>query len=361
MAPKSVQGKTNKYQNVVKSVQKSTPAPQEEKRITPEQVTAAFKSFGFEPNQRNHNDIGYWTMKPQSEGVKLMEELHKRRMDINKQEDDNKKTESDRQKATQKAEDDKKDAHESILNKQNTDKAAMPRLSDHDINALFDEYGLPAPDPEWARNHLPNDPKKIRSILDMQRKMADDMLKKHSKNAVNSIPEVPKNAPLPAISAGRTNNGQGGPGGPVGAQGDMTQGETPVRPFFVGDHSVVRITNPNNPNASTVWLVDANKKVLRPFASEQAFQNAFENPADAEKSTVTLSSKDLGPGGALDGFKPLKGNQGVKDDGSMDNIEFSPAQIQRRYGKPSDENVENKSLSMLDGVFGSLNKANPAQ
>lgn len=362
MASKTTQGKTSKYSNVVKSVQNSKPP--EEKRITPEQVVAAFKSFGFEPNQRNHNDIGYWTTKGVSEGVKLMEELHKRRSDIIKKEDDDKRVEDDRKKASQKAEDDKKTADETLLNKQNVDKSTMPRLSDNDINALFDEYGLPAPDPEWARNHLPNDPKKIRSILDMQRKMADDMLKKHTKNTVNSIPEVPKTSQQ---NNNMVSNGRGGPAqismpatpnasNPMGMQSGMIDGTPSTNPFFVGDHSIVKIANPNNPNASTTWLVDAKRKVLRPFASDKAFQNAFEDPQEAEKAVVNISSKELGPGGALDGFKPLQANQGVKEDGSMDKIDFSPAQIQNRYGKPSDQTAENKSLSILDGFLGHLNK-----
>ena len=361
MPVKTTQNKTSKYSNVVKSVKDTQ--PKEEPRIRPEQVIAAFKSFGFEPNQRNHNDIGYWVTKGQSEGAKLMDELHKRRSDINAKDDEDKKTEDDRRRTAQKAEDDKKTAHETLVNKQNVDKTAMPRLSDNDIHALYDEYGLPSPDPEWARNHLPNDPKKIRSILDMQRKMADDMIKKHTKNAVNSIPEVPKagnqqgnslpsgrGGPIPTASTGAPASG------PISMQGGIADSTPQTNPFFVGDHSIVRIANPNNPNSSTTWLVDAKKKVLRPFTSDKAFQNAFEDPQEAEKSITNISSSELGPGGALDGFKPLKANQGVKEDGSMDKIDFSPAQIQSRYGKPSNPTAENKSLSILDGFLGHLNK-----
>lgn|SRR3990167_790267 len=329
MAVKPVQDKTKKYSGVVKSVQNSKQP--EEPRITSEQVIAAFRSFGFEPNERNHNDVGYWTTRGQSEGVKLMEELHKRRMEINQKEDDNKKNEETKKKSIEES------------------KETLPRLSDEEINALFDEYGLPAPDPEWARNHLPNDPKGIRVMLKMQRKMADDILKKESKNTVTAIPETPKmGTPMMPPPAQQPMMGMGGPNLMGG------QEETSATPFFVGDNAIVRITNPNNPNMSTTWLVDAKRKVLRPFASEGAFRNAFENPEEAEKSVITLSSKELGPGGALDGFKPLQSKQGVNDDGSMEDIEFSPAQIQRRYGKQSDSNAENRALSMLDGVFGNL-------
>lgn len=333
--PKSNQGKTEKYSGVVKSVKEST-QPKEEPRITAEQVTEAFHSFGFEPNQRNHNDIAYWTSKGISEGPKLIEELHKRRVEINNQEDEERKNNEIRSR----------------------EKSALSRLSDDEINALFDEYGLPSPDAEWARNHLPNDPKKIRSILEMQRKTADNMLKKHSKNAINSIPEIQKGqgGAAPMMSSGSAIAPMTGQGGPINMQGDMTQNEGPKTPFFIGDHSIVRITNPSNPNASTTWLVDAKRKVLRPFASEAAFRNAFDNPDDAERAVTVITTKELGPGGALEGFTPLQGNKGVQDDGSMDPIEYSPADLKNRYGKPEDIEGENRALSMLDGVFGSLNK-----
>ena len=336
MAIKSIKNNTSKYSGVVKSIKGIKNTQQDEPRITPEQVVAAFKSFGLPINDRNHNDIAFWTMKGQSEGGKLIDELSKRRKEINAQEDASKK------------------AHQDIMDKQNIGKSAMPRLSDEDIKALYDEYGLPSPDPEWARNHMPNDPKKIRSILEMQRKMADDMMKKHSKNAVNAIPEMSKMVGTPATGTSISMTGKGGPT-PVDMQGGITSSDSPATPFFIGDHSIVRIANPNNPNVSTTWLVDAKKKILRPFENEQAFQNAFEDPAEAEKAVINISPKDLGPGGALDGFKPLQGTQGVKEDGSMDDIEFSHGQIQNRYGQQSDPAAENRSLSMLDGILGKLN------
>lgn len=356
---KSALGKTNKYSGVVKSVKDNT-AP-EEPRITQEQVVSAFESFGFTPNERNHNDTAYWTTKGKSELPKLIEELHSRRMEINKQEDDQTKEEYKRQTEDKKREDDKKRSEEDFLNEHENSKKALPRLSDQDINALFDEYGLPAPDPEWARAHLPNDPKKIRSILEMQRKMADDMLKKHSKNSVNSMPEVPKPGSMPSGGGMGGYYGRGGPemsGGapsPMDIQGGMVEGDTPPTPFFIGDSAVVRIINPTNPNASTLWLVDPKKKVLQPFISEEAFQNAFENPADAEKSIITISSKELGAGGALEGFTPLKGDQGVSSDGAIGDVEFSPSQLQNRYGQQQNPDAESKSLSMLDGVLSGIN------
>jgi len=342
MANKSMQGETKKYSGLTKTV-KNAETP-EEPRITKEQVVAAFQSFGFEPNDRNHNDIGYWTTKGQSEGVKLMEELHKRRMDIIKKEDDEKKEEETKLKA-----------RKNIENQQNEAKITLPRLSDEEIAAMFDEYGLPAPDPEWARSHLPNDPKKIRSILELQRKTADDMLKKHAKNSVNALPEVPKMGSAPMPMGGSPSMGMGGPASPIGMQGGMLPGSDAVTPFFVGDTALVRITSPNNPNSGTLWLADKKKKVLRPILSEKALENAFEDPEQAKNSVVTLSSQALGPGGPLEGFTPLSQEKAMSEDGSMEDIEFSPAQLQNRYGKPENPEGENNALLMLDGMMGKLN------
>jgi hypothetical protein len=57
----------------------------------------------------------------------------------------------------------------------------------------------------------------------------------------------------------------------------------------------------------------------------------------------------------------LQAKQGVNDDGSMEPIEFSPAQLQKRYGKQSDPVAENKSLSMLDGVLGLMSSPQESQ
>ena len=359
MQAKSNVGQTKKYDGVKNAVKANTTP--EEARITQDEVSNAFRSFGFPINERGHDDIMYWTTKGKSELPNLINDLHKRRMDINNKEDDDRKDEDNRQKLSRKSEDDKKKYEDDLLNEQTKSKATLPRLSDEDINALFDEYGLPSPDSEWARSHLPNDPKKIRSILEMQRKTTDDMLKKHSKNSVNAIPETPKmGAPMPAGGGMGGYYGRGGPApmpqDPMGMQGGMTQGDEPVTPFFIGDTALIRITNPNNPNSGTLWLVDKKKKVLRPILSERALEEAFEDPEEAKASITTVSAQALGPGGPLEGFTPLESNKGMRDDGSMDDIEFSPAQLQRRYGKQEDPEGENKAVSMLDGLFGNLNK-----
>lgn len=345
MRQKSKFGQTNKYTDLVSNVNNSNKKEQKEPTITEEQVINAFTSFGFDPKENNLDEISYWTTKPQSEIPKLIEELRKKRIRMNSEQEQEKKNQFRKDRAI-----------EDTLRKQKEERKALPRLSDEELFALFDEYGLPLPDVEWARNHLPNDPKKIRAILEMQRKTTDDMIKKESKNAINKIPETPKNQFAQSMPTAR--DGQGGPTQtqttPFNEQTNMNEEAGPKTPFFIGDHSIVKITNPSNPNASTTWLVDTKKKILRPFESEEAFGNAFDDPASAEKAVVTISAKELEPGGALEGFKLLKGEQGIMNDGSMEQIPFTEGQIQQRYGKEEDPVAENKALLMIDGLLGKL-------
>ena len=53
-------------------------------------------------------------------------------------------------------------------------------------------------------------------------------------------------------------------------------------------------------------------------------------------------------------FKVLNSKYGVKQDGSMKQVEFSPAQIQERYGQPINPEGENKAIGTLDGLLSSL-------
>jgi len=333
MTRKSAQKELKKYSGVADNVKETQTAKPKQKEIapeptmTPEQIIQAFNSFGFEPNERN-NDIGYWSQQPLSDSKKLMDELYKRRSELNSKEDTDKAS-----------------------------KATLPRLSDEEINALFDEYGLPPQDPEFVRSTLPNDPQKIRSILEMQRKMGDDLLKKESTNAVNAVPETPKAMPQAQAQAQAPMpmQGQGAPmpPSPMGMQGEM-MGGVPTTPFFVGDHALIRIVDQNNPNSGTLWLVDKKRKVLRPMMSENALENAFEDPEAAKQSIMTLSSQALSPSGPLAGFTPMTQEKGIRDDGSMKNIEFSPAQLKNNYGKPVDLAKRSKAVQLLDGILGTI-------
>ena len=333
MSPKAVLGKTKQYSGLAANVSKNT-KPQEP-TLTPQEIGNTFRSFGFQPNQTN-NDISYWSTQPVSAKNKLISELKKRRDDENS-------------------------------------KKVAPRLNDKQIASLFDEYGLPTPDFNWVRGHLPNDPEKLRSVLEIQRNAMNDMLKAHTKNMTKSMaqtntPQLPQSIMNPMNNGMANMGGMGGPGIPTsaGTPDPNTAGYTPgpsmggsSEPFFIGDSTIVKILNAMNPNASTLWLVDPKNKTMRPFMSEQAFDASFQDPEQAKRAITIVTPQDLGQGGVLSGFQMLNGQYGIQDDGSMQNIEFSPSQLAQKYGQQSNPGIENKSLSLLDGVLDKVSGQSP--
>ena len=130
--------------------------------------------------------------------------------------------------------------------------------------------------------------------------------------------------------------------------------KTKGKPIFVGKSALVRLINENDPNAATIWLVDPTNKTLRPFVSEDQFDKLFDNPAQAMKAVVTLSSNELSPGGVLEDYQVLDSNYGVGADGSMKDVEFSKSQLQGRYGQPINEGGEKNAVGVLDKILGTL-------
>ena len=133
--------------------------------------------------------------------------------------------------------------------------------------------------------------------------------------------------------------------------------ETPKaqgKPIFVGKSALVRLVNGEDINTATIWLVDPANKTLRPFVSEEQFDKFFDNPQQALKAVVTLSSDELSAGGILDGYKVLDSSYGINPDGSMKDVSFSPSQLQDRYGQPLNEPGEQKSVQIMDQLLGSM-------
>lgn len=126
------------------------------------------------------------------------------------------------------------------------------------------------------------------------------------------------------------------------------------KPIFIGKSALVRLHNENDPTTSTIWLVDSDNKTLRPFVSEDKFDQMFDNPTQAHNAVVTLPASELSPAGILGDFHVLNGEYGVKTDGSMKNVPYSPSQIQSRYGKPINEEGEDKAVTALDGLVSGL-------
>lgn len=131
------------------------------------------------------------------------------------------------------------------------------------------------------------------------------------------------------------------------------------KPIFVGKSALVRLQNESDPNLSTIWLVDSSNKTIRPFVSEDKFETMFESPEQAHRAVVSLSSDELSEGGMLGDFHILGSDYGVGPDGSMKDVPFSPSQIQSRYGKPINEDGENRAVTALDSLVAGLGAQPP--
>jgi len=145
------------------------------------------------------------------------------------------------------------------------------------------------------------------------------------------------------------------------AKQEIPPSPTKKIPIFVGKSALVRLTNESDPSISTIWMIDSTNKTIRPFVSEDKFDSLFKDPAVAHRAVTTLSANELAPGGLLGDFNVLSSEYGVKNDGSMKPVDFSPSQLQGRYGKPVDENAENNAVNSLDSLFGGMSGQTPPQ
>lgn len=125
-------------------------------------------------------------------------------------------------------------------------------------------------------------------------------------------------------------------------------------PVFIGKSALVRLVNAEDQNTSSLWFIDSTNKTLRPFMDESKFDDMFDNPQEAQKAVVTLSSNELGDGGILQDYEVLDNEYGIEPDGKMKPIDFSSHQLGQRYGQPVDEVSETKAVSALDQLFSAM-------
>ena len=134
-------------------------------------------------------------------------------------------------------------------------------------------------------------------------------------------------------------------------QETLSVGGTPI---FAGKTALIRFVNAGDSNSSSIWLAERDPKVIRPFVTEEFFDSMFANPQQAQKAVVTMSSDELGPEGLFKDFKVLDEEHAVQPDGSMKPLQFSPSQIQKRYGQEINPEAENQAVTSLDGMLGQL-------
>ena len=306
-------GSPTQYNNLKKTVQQA-----QKPTLTVDYITSVFKSFGYRPTAA---DLHYWTTKEAktSNQHALASELKKM-----------------------------KDGHEESMQALEQKAAGPQHLTDQEITSLYSKYGLELPNMDWARKNLPDDPKMLENILVQQRKALDQ----HEKiTTQNNLMEY-KNSSRPQPQAPqRAQTGAGGYDG-AGGPGDTTDFGG-YDPLFVHQYSIVKFANDPNGSAegdaSTVWLLDSQNKVLRPFMSMQALQNTFADPQAAMASIITLPVTDLD--GPLKGFDLKTGDYGIKDDGTMKPLDVTRTDLQQRYGQTQDTKAETTAFSVLDGFI----------
>lgn len=106
---------------------------------------------------------------------------------------------------------------------------------------------------------------------------------------------------------------------------------------------------------STVWLMDEKNKVLRPILNWQAFSDLYEGDEKAIQDAVSsinyYNPMDLQPGGKLNGYLPLGAEYAVNEGANVQELPFSPATIQRLYGKNASSEDVTKAASFLSKNF----------
>lgn len=239
-----------------------------------------------------------------------------------------------------------------------------PRMSPDMIAKLYDEYGFPKPDASFVQKNLPNNEKELRKILSMHR----DIWNKETKQRMETM-----------LSGAKSYTGKGGLGDtemtpepqqssqgmPIDEEMEDTYSpvdiSAPTEAFFVGESGLIKLINPGQSIDNTpIWMVDVKNKILRPFKSKSAFNSYFEDPVAAKKAIVTFPTSALAPGGPLEGYRMLTMDYGIGEDGAMKKLDYSPAMISRRYGKPSDPSRENKAVLALDGFLKQLRAPSPS-
>jgi hypothetical protein len=135
-------------------------------------------------------------------------------------------------------------------------------------------------------------------------------------------------------------------------------------PYFMGENALIKFSGGEEGfGQETFWLVDKDNKTIRPFESKNALDEVFgqEVPQALQNvvSVVPPSTDEKGniTDGVLSGFTILGPEYAIRDDGTSKELNFSPSQLQGRYGKPIDEKAENMAVEVIDAFLNILKKS----
>lgn len=336
----------SKYQNLSSTVKSA----QKEPTLDIGYIKQVFNDFGYQPVAA---DVHYWGSMKESQKPQLVKKLQSRRDEQEKAqtEQENKIKESQRiaeERASQ-GEEQRQQEQENMM-------VSPKHLSDQQIEALYSEYGLPKPDASWVKKHLPDNEDLLRNILKQEVSHIEAATKIASKQALDAMKNSSANNVL-------QNTGQGGRGRADGQGGPAPTGSIPdfakYTDHFVGKHSLVKFQeDPDGPEGfsdKTVWLLDNENSVMRPFMSMAAFNASFKDPADAMNQVVTMPISQIKNGQFAGKFEILNSDYGINSDGSYKDLEVNRSALKDRYGMEYNEGAMVSGVGMLK-TFIELNK-----
>lgn len=133
------------------------------------------------------------------------------------------------------------------------------------------------------------------------------------------------------------------------------------KPYFMGDHALIKFSGGEEGfGPQTYWLVDKANNTIRPFESNMALDAAFgQDLQSALQSAMTIAPPTIDSSGAITSgvladFTILGPEYAIKEDGTSKEIDFSPSQLQGRYGKSIDESLEGLAAEAVDGFLNLL-------
>ena len=334
-----VTGKTKQFQNLSNNV-KNASSEWQKTMLNADQVNQLFNDFWYQPEK---SDLTYWSNQPETAKTKLVWELKKR-----------------------------KDEALEVQKNQELTKQWPTHMTDQQISKLYSEYGFPIPksssDYNWIRQNLPDNEEKLRSVLEIQKKTMDQMLKIKGKNTVDTVKQATSQSPSQPIMTGGNvtpNNGM-----LINNQFSWQWWPTDgwwqwwsTRVVFPSRYAVVKFSwDPNwadEWDASTLWLLDSNTRQIQPFLSMTWFNNLFwENSKEALKKVVNLNPNDLLQNWDLWDFTLLSNSYWINDNWDIPTVETNQQNIKSLYWKTPDAKAVNTSYTALDWFFSLLKQNN---
>lgn len=299
------------YKGVEDSVKK---ASAEEPKIATDSIVKAFASFGMKAPE---HELLYWSNQPTSKASKMLEELKKSKKE---------KTEKF------------KENYQKVM--------TMAPLSNKEIYAVYDEYGLEKPNPDWVRKNLPNDEEKLRKYLDIERDFKNKSYKKDLSNKLKAEQMV-----QPAGGMVQQMGMMDGVGAANVLSDTAGNEDEEVVPYHLSGLSLCRVNGDN-----TIWLIDSSKGTIKPFTSRKAFVNFFKGKndnfdrvADAQDAIKDISVKQFNS--LMKKYKLSSNKYGIKEDGQggsgEDAFYVNTNDLSNNYGSTINENTLDKSISFV--------------